>query len=605
VLATLLALGVCWSFWAVLTWLSSPSAAPPHRQAAENGPSFKTILALQKRLRGQVAAPAQPAVTGIHGYVLTAQGTPVERATVCSQAALERCCDDAPCVETDGAGRFDFPPLRAVGTSLVASASGHATLTQDIEWGPGGAAVSQEMRLEPALEQAASVRGSVRDVYGGPVSGAVVSMVRDLEQTRQGVSMSQADGSFALTVEGGSGLVCAHADAYARICQDTSAPSEGNTLVLMPASGIAGRVLVDGTGDGVAQATVRAINHDGMRVPVDPVRSDADGVFRFDALPPGGYSLTAISEHSRTTEVSVNLGVGETKQSIILTASPSVRFSAAVLLGNAPCPGAEVMLAGPVPAFGEVSSEGLVSLDGLPPGLYRASATCRGQRDAIALDIADHPFHHTWSFEASSETLVKSPEPEQPPAVRGGTIKVRLSNAEAADAPIRIFANAGSLMPLRARQSANEFIFDDLPNGEYRVHPFDDIEQARSVSIHRAGELVELQVALRERATIAGHIVDVRGAPVSEAWVSHSRDGVPEGDQMVGSPALADVNGAFILPVTAGATYSVVVSSPAGEAHLHGVRSGAHVEVRLGTPAASSLSESATMTDPSRPSAAL
>lgn len=580
VLAVIIVLGVCWAFRARPS-LTPASTAP---QEVLDRRSFSARVSLQEPPRERGRPKPSLLDLEVHGYVFTSEGAPVEHAMVCSVATLERCCDDDPCVDTDSAGRFEFPAVLEVGGSLVASAPGYVTVTQDIEWGHGGASVAQEMRLKPA-SSSARLRGAVYDVYGGPVAGAVVSMASALTDERQGVTVSEADGTFVLTVERGAGSVCARAEAYARVCQGILAPSDGNTIVLVPASRISGRVMTAATAEGIAGATVRAINWDGLSVPVNAVRSDTDGGFRFDALPAGAYLLTAISEQARSTDVSVTVGVGETKEPVILTASPSVRFSATVLLGGEPCPGAEVLLAGPVDGFAVVGTEGKASIDGLVPGAYRANAVCHGRRGALSLDIADRPVHHLWTFDASSEGSPRQAnEPEL--IAQGGTIRVRVNNPEAVDGPVRIFANAGSPMPLRARQSGGEFIFDDVPIGHYRVHPFDDVEHARSVGIRRAGEVANVQVTLRERGAIFGRVVDPGGAPVSEAWVRHSREGVPDGDAMVGSPVLADENGAFILPVTSRAAYSIVVNSPVGGARLRGARSGAPIEIRVSAPAA-------------------
>ena len=598
-LAMVILLGVCWSFSELFARPSSPAPARAASRAAVDAPSSSPALAAQRSPRGRVPARTKPLLQ-IHGYVFTSGRAPVEHATVCSVAALDHGGDEDPCVDTDGAGRFEFPVALDVGESLVASAPGYVTVTRDIGRGPHGAATAQELHLEPAAD-GAILRGAVSDVYGGPVAGAVVSMAADFTRQLQAATLSEADGSFALTVGRGAGNVCARAEAYARVCQETLAPSDGNRIILTPASAIVGRVTMAATGEGVTEATVRAVNLDGLRVPINPVRSGADGAFRFDAVPPGGYLLTAISERARSAEVSVTVGVGETKEPILLAASPSVRFSATVLRGDVPCAGAEIMLAGPIDGFGEAGPDGRASIDGLPPGPYRASVVCRGRQDALPLDIADRPVHHTWTFDAAREE--QTPEPVPP--TRGGTIQVRVSNPEVADGPILIFANAGSILPLRARQSGREFIFDDVPVGDYRVHAFDAAEEAEPVSIRRAGEIATVQVTLRERGSISGRVVDASGTPVSEAWVAHSRESVPEGETMVGPPVLADENGAFTLPVTVGAAYSIVVNSPAGEARRHGVRSGEPIEIQIGAPAAPPLRESQTTGNLSQSTAAL
>lgn len=504
---------------------------------------------------------------------------------MCGVAAAERCCSAEHCVATDTQGRFALPEHAAASTALVASAVGYATRVYGLDEGAEAAAGRPEIILDVAPE-GASLAGSIHDLYGGPVPGAIVSVLGEHEAGVQGSTLSALDGSFAVQAARGERLLCAHAEGYSRVCQTVYAPSEGNALVLMPQSEIVGRVVMATSGDAIPGATVSAANLDGLRVPARRTQSRADGSFGFSALPAGGYALTASSERGRSAEVRVALGVGEASEPVILTAVPAVRLTGRVSLGGRPCPDGLLQLSGPIHAFESVGSDGTVRIDGVLPGTYQAMAVCGGAPMATLLEVRDGPVHHEWSFAEDTERAALDPEPargaEEPrPVAQGGTIKIRVINGDASAAPLRVFANALTPQPLQARQSGAEFILDELPSGDYQVHLFDDVEHAQAVRIDEPGQLAEVQLAVSERATIAGRVLTEGGAPVADAWVSYSRADLSSGDALVGSPVLADEDGAFSVGVTPGARYTIVVNSPAGDGSARGVHGGQRVDIRV------------------------
>jgi hypothetical protein len=541
-----------------------------------------------------------PSQAKLHGYVLAHDGTPVANATVCDGVMRENCGSSEQCVNTDSAGAFAFPEEEVNATTLVASALGYATTVHRVDAGAERTAGAQEIRLEPDAA-VVTVAGAVYDLYGGTIAGAVVSATSDPEAETGTVTLSKWDGSFALTFRRGEARLCARADGYSLVCSAISAPSGSNRLTLMPESTIIGRVVTAETGEGVPDAAVSAANVNGLSVPMRAAYSSSDGSFSIDALPPGRYSLRALFEHGRSAEARVTIGVGESSKPVLLTATPAVRLSATVLLRDRPCPDGALQLIGPISSFNRLSSDGTIDIDGLVPGAYQAVAFCRNRPSAATLlDVANRPVHHEWTIQddrepSASEHADSRNAEEQTPITRGGTIKVTVTNREAYEMPIRIFANARSPMPLRARESGAEFTFDDLPNGEYRIQAFDDVEHARSVRIDGSGQIAEVQVVVRERGLLSGHVLDERGAPVSDAWVSYSRTDLPAGAALVDSPVLTDDQGAFAAAVTEGAEYSVLVDSPAGDARVQGMQSGQQIEIRVAAPSAFSASGSYAM----------
>ena len=171
-LAAVSTIGVFLGLRAYLARLAPSAAASRAGRAALTEPSNRRLSVPESPQHRRAAPRTRSAPATLHGYV-THRDAPVAHATVCSVAPSERCCEDAPCVDTDSAGRYELPPSLTPSESLVASAPGSVTITRSIEWGPAGTAVEQTLRLEAAAGSA-GVSGAVHDVYGGQVAGAVV-----------------------------------------------------------------------------------------------------------------------------------------------------------------------------------------------------------------------------------------------------------------------------------------------------------------------------------------------------------------------------------------------------------------------------------------------
>ena len=556
------------------------------------GPSEATNTVGAQRLwearsHSRLQAPPVPYRAGIHGHVATLEGSPVRDATVCAAATLVGCCSAEQCVETDGEGRFSLPEQKTAVTTLFASAPGYVTAARAIE---RDAERPQEVLLEPSPE-GSRLNGTVLDLYGGPVAGAFVSASSDAEEARTGaLAISNAEGRFTLTVGRGAGRLCARAEAYSYVCSPMIAPSAGNTLVLMPAASIVGRVVSAATGEPVSAAMIRAANRDGTRIPELTTQSGADGSFAFDALPPGGYGITASSEHVRSDEVSVSLGVGEITEPLVLTASAAVRLTATVLLDERPCTRGQLLLGGPVAASEPLRPDGTAEVDGLLPGRYEARVFCEGLPGGASIDVGLQPVRHVWSLHRgaalSDANALRAGDPDARAApVPGGRIKVSLRQPQVGGDTIRVFANARSPMPLQARQSGAVFIFDGLAVGAYQIQAFDDVEHAKLVQIDEPGESEEVELTLGERGTIDGQVLDAGGVPIADAWVSHFRVDAPGAELLAGAPSLSDSEGTFSLSVTSGVKYALVVRSPAGCTRVQAV-GGQRVQLRLEAPGA-------------------
>jgi hypothetical protein len=287
-------------------------------------------------IAGRVTDPAMHAIAG---------------AAVCAFASSES--TRPRCVTTDADGRYRMAELLALRYHVDAAAQNHqparwrdATngLTA-IDLAAGSTREGIDLILVPG---GVEVRGRVNDISGGPVRGAIVTLVSN--ESRSAVTESNANGEWQAWVAPGPLRASAMADGYATATMRAIAPGQFIELALTPESVLEGRVVEAGTDTPVP----------GARVSVASGRAaftDADGRFRLPGLEPGRYKPEARGSHrwgqapesillglGETTHVTFTLGQGETKTGIRLelAAHASVRGKLVMLDGGAAISGLSV-----------------------------------------------------------------------------------------------------------------------------------------------------------------------------------------------------------------------------------------------------------------------
>jgi carboxypeptidase family protein len=117
--------------------------------------------------------------------------------------------------------------------------------------------------------------------------------------------------------------------------------------------------------------------------------------------------------------------------------------------------------------------------------------------------------------------------------------------------------------------------FEDLELGAYEVS-LGSSRGGKTVTLARAGEIVEVELEDTARATILGTVVDERGAPIVDAWVqARVAPSEPGGTLSGPAPVLTDEEGAFALVDLITGAYDIEVSANGARGALLGVRSGA------------------------------
>ena len=223
----------------------------------------------------------------IRGSVRGPSGAQIPHATVCL-VELGQQTPPTHCVLSDSAGQFALDHESSPTGKLLATAAGYVSKSQDFE---ASRALGVNRYITIALDfGAADVAGTIRDVLGGPIEGATVYL-GGAAGAIGAVALSGPDGSFALGSPPGLAELCAQADAYARVCKQVAAPSESNSISLVPESTIIGRVVMATTGAGVSGAHVSAMNRNGLRAPPKNAYTSLEGTFEITGVPAGKYEI--------------------------------------------------------------------------------------------------------------------------------------------------------------------------------------------------------------------------------------------------------------------------------------------------------------------------
>lgn len=220
--------------------------------------------------------------------------------------------------------------------------------------------------------------GKVVDATGGSIAGALISVRAAGDAAVVGGTMSNREGGFALRLPAGEFDVLAVAEAYAAASVRAQVPSTGLTLVMEPAASIEGRAVSADTDDPIEGAKVVAIPTSRMGLERFEAVSEADGSFRFAALPSAIYAVAVSGSGWQGPPEAVAVDMGSASDFVLLRASSASVFEGLVGIGEAPCPAADIRLEGPAGSFSAFSRDGSVLFDPLPAGAYRAAIHCQG-----------------------------------------------------------------------------------------------------------------------------------------------------------------------------------------------------------------------------------
>lgn len=519
-------------FVGLLLWSPRDASSPATARSSDAGAARDGIPHAFARVRTQAS---------LSGTVRSTDGRAIEGAKVC--AACTGCSSEqlppAACTATDPGGRYALSTsgLRAVVINAVADGyelgfahDGQPLLTRaepqtglDIVLAPGGARVS----------------GTVLDALGGPIANARVifekadTALRSVLETR-----SDEEGRFSFPTARGFVTVRAEHDGYAPDSKGTTAPIEGLTLQLAPASAVRGRVVARGTSNPVAGAEVRALPS-GMPAKTAPAITDADGNFTLAELEPGRYGLTATHESWRgATEQLVEVKLADSVSGVVIEVDPAVRVLGHVVrvsgAERAACPRGVVSLdplqpddvtasnfkGGPARTnVAPISADGMVRFPGVLSGRYEVNLQCAEHVLATGpkiLDVADQDMEVEWTVRPGLSLAVHvvdafdRPVPNTPlflSSIRDDRPDVEMGTTLIADAN-GLASTKGELTP-----------------GKYTVRPADSNQgESASVELREDSAPAELTLKLAGSGSIVVVARSEDGQPVNNLFVSLTGD---------------------------------------------------------------------------------
>ncbi|HSS39070.1 MAG TPA: carboxypeptidase-like regulatory domain-containing protein [Polyangia bacterium] len=308
--------------------------------------------------------------------------------------------------------------------SVRVSHPGNATEIADVRMDRAGATV-RNFRLSPE----SSIRGRVTSAAGDPIAGAAIHAVRSPDDpVDAGEASSAEDGTFVI---GGLDVkrYFLRASKFGWLPEmlkwGVTAPALRVGFKLVRTGVIEGRV-VDGDGEGQANATVVALPSAGIGNTGSPIiwAADSDGKFAQDRFEPGTYYLWArrgemlvfppekieISGANLDAQIELKLthrGARVRGRIVTRGGTPLDTAARAVLFGLSP-------LALPRKAVGDIDRDGAFAVGALLPGRYEMSVRV-GPR---VLPIVSGPREVEIPIEPGAtvdlgETLVVRPQAEE------------------------------------------------------------------------------------------------------------------------------------------------------------------------------------------------
>jgi len=448
-------------------------------------------------------------------------------------------------VRTDAGGGFAIEDVPVGRYTVSASARGYLTASHlAVRVGPGKAPPSLELFLSAGGHL---LTGTVEDVSGGPVEGALVSVIRHDGQNllRQTFAPSAAptdeDGAFALTLPSGTySATVTHPD-YVMAMKTFEMADADRTLDvrLTPGAIIEGVVKVRGSEEPVAdaivvasppQASAQAGSFSVRGFGEHRVVADTRGRFRLSGLPSGVLSLNAVARGHASAEVTeVSVGIAETASDVVVWVEPAFSISGFVVpRGEDSEEGIEGVWVGALSlqppglfvARQPSEADGFFEIPGVQPGNYMVAALGEDHLPNLtgtSATVEDEDVTGVLVEMASGVTVAGRVDPPGPATV---SLRVK-SEGMGLSGVLSGVANAF----VRTRtDEQGRFELRPVAAGELKVVAEADDGSYGSVAVD-VGEDGERDVVidLEPRVSMEGTVVSARGEPVSDVKVKVTR----------------------------------------------------------------------------------
>lgn len=468
---------------------------------------------------------------GIDATVHGADGAPIAGAVVRiaggGGGGDDRDADRIPrATGTDGRVSFDVAPGHY---RVTAALTGHAPAEAQVDV-PAGSRAPVDLALGAA---APVVRGTVSDANGGPIAGAIVTVAAEpgmlhADTERAVAAITDANGKFATSVLPGRYAVATRHPEYIGDHRSVDVGADGVDLAIQLAPGgvIEGRV-VDRAKGPVAGATVTWRRELATRGPFGALgrgeqgttTAGADGTFRLTGLGAGRIELDAETDDGRASRepTEVELGIAETATGVEIAVAQAPTIAGVVVRDDTkqPVPGAMVMVQGPGLMTGTAADDhGRFRITGVSPGSHRlvAHAADALEGEPVTVDVGKAPVPDVTLTVKAGMFITGRVDPPGPAEVSEEIPQ----DANLMDADHMRFVVGGN----EARTEADgTFKIGPFPPGEVhlKAHAADGRQGVATVTVPVTGEVV---IALEDRGSIAGRVVDANGDPLLGVTVS-------------------------------------------------------------------------------------
>lgn len=520
----------------------------------------KQPLHAQRVAAGEPLAPAralddeQNSTGLLSGRVRTDDGQLVYGALVCAEnrdpavSRSER--SKVTCAETDSIGRYALAVSKGQ-YGITAEAAGFKP--GSLRAGPIPIAEGERKTdLDIVLEHGGvRIAGSVVDITGGPVSGAVIQVTWPASNS---ITVGHSDHAGTFVVWGLPGHVefSTRAEGYAPSVVRRIIPTGKVVIELVPGSSVEGRVVAaaDRTpAPGVDVIAVRIGRLTSARTNMFDV-SDSAGSFKIRGLEPGIYTLVAQGAGWRGSSEELRVGLADALSNVVVTVDAAARVTGRVVLraDGSPCSGGAVnleptgtrTLSDPpsaavdldpehpshVPSMpGPIEGDGTVHFRAVPAGIYHAIVKCADH--VLVEGPSQIEVGHTdidgivWKVEAGISLVVNMVDEQDHP------LPGAIAFVHSSDGPIR--------MPITADENGRYESLHAFYPGSYTLTPRPDgdpVEFELSAGVDR----VEKTVRFTGSSTIVATVRDRQSEPIDEVTV-RALSMVESGRQLDSAPA--------------------------------------------------------------------